>query len=167
MSNYKNPCFDDCEFEPSYCEYEPKCHKGEPKSPRITLLEAVSLINQTVAAGLAVPFDTNLVLLGHGIIHTPGGTDFNLIVPGIYKVTFTGTVTPATTTTASVALAINGFKIPGTAVSQTVVAGTHAALATQAIVQVSQFISTVLTVVNPTTDTETFTNPNIIIQRIG
>jgi hypothetical protein len=170
MSNYNNLFFDD--FEDECCEFEPKCHEREPKCPRkcprITLLEAVSLINQTVLAGLAVPFDTNLVLLGNGIIHTPGGTDFNLLAPGIYRVTFTGTVTPTTITTASAGLALNGSIIPGTTISASVPAiGQHAALATQAIVQVSQFISTVLTVVNPTANTEIFTNPNIIIEKIG
>ena len=170
MSNYKNSCFDECDFENECCEFEPKCHEFEPKCPRkchrITLLEAISLVPQTVLAGLAVPFDTNLVNLGNGIIHTPGGTDFNLIQPGVYRVTFTGSVTPVGTT-AGVALALNGSIIPGTTVTETVVAATIAALATQAIVQVSPFISTVLTVVNPTAGIETFTNPNIIIEKIG
>ena len=170
MSNCKNPCFDDNDFENECCEFEPKCCEFEPKCPRkcprITLLQAISLVPQVVLAGLAVPFDTNLVNQGNGIIHTPGGTDFNLIQPGIYRVTFTGSVTPVGTI-AGVALALNGSIIPGTTVTETVVAATTAALATQAIVQVSPFISTVLTVVNPTAGTETFTNPNIIIEKIG
>ncbi|MDF2865968.1 MAG: BclA C-terminal domain [Clostridia bacterium] len=166
MSNFKNPCFDECEFEPDCCEIKPKCHDFEPRCPRITVLQAVSLVPQTVAAGLAVPFDTNLVAIGNGIIHTPGGTDFNLIKPGIYRVTFTGSVTPVGTT-AGVALAVNGAIVPGTTVTETVIAATPAALATQAIIQVSPFISTVLTVVNPTAGTETFTNPNVIIEKIG
>lgn len=174
MSYCKNPCFDDfddCEFETECCEFKPKCHECEPKCPKkcpiINLLQAVSLVPQVVGAGLAVPFDTNLVSLGFGIIHTPGATDFNIIKPGVYRVTFTGSVTPAATTTAGVALAVNASIIPGTTVTETVVAATPAALATQAIIQVSPFISTVLTVVNPTADTETFTNPNIIIEKIG
>ncbi len=177
MSYFKNPCvddYDDCEFEPECrenepkcCEIKPKCCPIRPRCPRVTLLQAVSLTQQTVAAGMAVPFDTNLVTLGHGIIHTPGGTDFNLLAPGVYRVTFTGSVDPATLNVAGVALAINGAIIPGTTVTETVVAGSTAALATQAIIQVSPFISTVLTVVNPTAGTEVFTNPNIIIEKIG
>ncbi|MDD2377067.1 MAG: hypothetical protein PHD15_06375 [Clostridia bacterium] len=170
MSNYKKPCFDDCEFEDECCEFEPKCHEFEPKChrkcPRITVLEAVSLVPQVVAAGLAVPFDTNLVNLGNGIIHVAGGTDFNLVAPGVYRVTFTGSVTPVGTI-AGVAIAVSGSIIPGTTVTETVIAATTAALATQAIVQVSPFISTVVTIVNPTAGTETFTNPNIIVEKIG
>jgi len=170
MSNYKNPCFDDRDFEDECCEYEPKCHECEPKCPRkcprITLLQAIALVPQTVAAGFAVPFDTNLINQGNVIIHAAGGTDFNLIIPGIYRVTFTGSVTPVGTS-AGVALALNSSIIPGTTVTETVIAGTNASLATQAIVQVSPFISTVLTVVNPTAGVEAFTNPNVIIEKIG
>jgi hypothetical protein len=168
MSNFKNRCnddWDDCEFEEECDEKEPRCHR---KCPKITVLEAVSLTNQTVAAGAAVPFDTNLVSLGNGIIHTPGGTGFNLVAPGVYRITFTGTITPTTTTTASVALAVNNSIIPGTTISASVPAvGSHAALTTQAIVQVSPFMGVVITVVNPTSGVEIFTNPNIIIERIG
>lgn len=160
MPRYEDSCFDECDFEP-------KCH--EDKSPRrINVLEAVSLINQTVATSAAVPFTTNLVTNGFGIIHTPGGTDFNLIRPGIYRVTFTGTVTPTTATTAGVAIALNGSIIPGTTISASVPApGQHAALTTQALVQVTPFMGVTLTIVNPTTNTEIFTNPNVIIERIG
>ena len=163
MSNCKNPCFDDLDSESHCNECEPLC---PIRVPKITLLEAISLLPQTVLAGLAVPFDTNLISLGYGIIHTPGGTDFNLIAPGIYRVTFTGSVTPVGTT-AGVAIAVNGSIISGTTVTETVVAGTVAALSTQAIVQVSPYISTIVRVVNPTAGTEVFTNPNIIIEKIG
>lgn len=168
MSNCKNTNYnddnDDCE---SKCQETKPCHEVVSKCNRKSALEAVSVGNKTVAAGLAVQFDTNLVTEGNAIIHAPSGTDFNLIAPGIYRVTFTGTVTPTTTGTASVALAINGSVVQATTVSQTVAPGTHAALATQLLVQVSPFLSTVVTVVNPTTDTEIFTNPNIIIEKIG
>jgi len=165
MSDFRNPCFDDCEFEPECCDFEPIC---PVRHSRVTVLESISLVPQVVTTLLAVPFDTNLVNLGNGILHNIGGTDFNLLAPGIYRVTFTGSVTPAGegTTTAGVALAINGLIIPGTTVTETVVAGDIATLATQAIIQVLPFITTVLRVVNPTIVTETFTNPNIIIEKI-
>jgi|GEM_PF-1760233 len=184
MSNYKNPYFDDCEFEPECCnlkskchdnepksyDYEPKCHNYEPICPiipsRVTVLQAISLVPQTVATLLAVPFDTNLVNLGTGIVHIPSGTDFNLLASGVYRVTFTGSVTPVGTD-AGVAIASSGTIIPGTTVNETVVAGTIAALSTQAIIQVLPCTSAVVTIVNPTAGTETFTNPNIIIEKIG
>jgi len=164
MSYFNNSNFDDCEYKPNYCEVKSKCQN---KCPRVDLIQAVSIVQQTVGAGLAVPFDTNLVTLGCGILHAPGGTDFNLISPGIYRVTFTGSVDPATLDAAGVAIAVNGTIIPGTTVTETVVAGSTAALATQAIVQVPQCVATVVTIVNPTADTEIFTNPNIIIEKIG
>ena len=153
MSNFKNSCFDEC----------------EPKCPRLIVLEAVSLTPQNVAPLLAVPFDTNLVNLGNGILHTPGETNFSLVAKGVYRITFTGSVTSngEGVTIVGVALAINGLIISGTTVTETVIAGTTAALATQTIVQVAPCFSTVVTVVNPTTSTETFTNPNIIIEKIG
>jgi len=156
MSNCENSCSD---------EFEPKCIR---RCPSITLLEAVAIIPQIVAAGLAVPFDANLASFGNGIVHIPGTTDFNLVQPGIYKVTFTGSVTAAALiTNAAVAIAINGAIIPGTTVSETVVAAATAGLTTQLVVQVSPCINTILTIVNPTANTEIFTNPNVIIQRIG
>jgi hypothetical protein len=165
MSYCENPCFDEFEFDKN-CDFEPECH--DKKFPeREIAIEAISVIPQTVAAGVAVPFTTNLVTSGNCIIHTPGSTDFNLVQPGLYRATFTGTVATDETTTAGVALAVNGSILPGTTVTETVIAGDAAALATQALIQVSPFMSTLLTVVNPTTGTETFTNPNIIIERIG
>lgn len=163
MPYYEDSCFD--EFE---CDKEPSCHEDKCSRRRPTVLQSVSLTNQTVAAAAAVPFTTNLVSSGFGIIHTPGGTDFTLVKPGIYRVTFTGTVTPTTATTAGVAIALNGAIIPGTTVNASVPAiGDHAALATQALVQVTPFMGVVVTIVNPTTGAEIFTNPNIIIERIG
>jgi hypothetical protein len=166
MAYCRDHFFDDfdCEGEK---DLEFKCHKKKCPKNGIVALQAVSLVPQTVTAGAAVPFDTNLVSSGFGIIHLPGGTDFNIVKPGIYRVTFTGSVAPAATTTAGVAIAVNGSIVPGTTVTETVTAGTPAALATQALIQVTPFMNTIITIVNPTTDTEVFTNPNIIIERLG
>lgn len=165
MSKCKNP-YDECENEEECCWEEKKCCDIDKCHKRINVLQAISLVPQTVATTAAVPFDTNLVTEGFGIIHTAGSTAFTLAIPGIYKVTFTGTVTPVGTT-AGVALALSNTIIPGTTVTETVTAGTAASLAAQALIEVVPFITSTITVVNPTAGTETFTNPNIIIERIG
>lgn len=164
MSYYEDPCFDDFEKK---CDCEHEYHKKRFPKNKVTALESVSLVAPTVTTGAAVPFDTNRVYRGFGIFHIPGGTDFNIVKPGIYRVTFTGSVTPATLTSAGVAIAINGTIIPGTTVTETVVAGSIAALSTQTLVQVTPFMNTIVTIVNPTAGTEGFTNPNIIIERLG
>jgi len=167
MSYYKDPCFDEFEMEDGLdCECS-SCHEKKFPRSRAIALQAVSLVQQTVAAGAAIPFDTNLVSSGFGIIHVPGGTDFNIVKPGIYRVTFTGSADPSVITAAGVAIAVNGSIIPGTTVTETVAVGSTAALATQALIQVTPFMNTVVTIVNPTTGAEVFTNPNIIIERIG
>jgi len=153
-----NPCEKECKKRP-----EPKC----PNKRIIpTLLESVSTAPQTVLSGLAVPFTTNLVSSGRGIFHLPGSTEFIITKPGLYKVTFTGTVSTVDATSAGVALAINGIILPGTTVTETPDATGEVALATQTLLTVLPGFNTILTVVNPTTNTQTFINPNIIIERV-
>lgn len=167
MSYYKDPYFDEFETEDGLdCECSSSHEKKFPRN-RAIALQAVSIVQQTVAAGAAIPFDTNLVSSGFGIIHVPGGTDFNIVKPGIYRVTFTGSVDPSVITAAGVAIAVNGSIIPGTTVTETQVVGSTAALATQALVQVTPFFNTIVTIVNPTAGAAVYTNPNVIIERIG
>lgn len=170
----------------SQCEpvcYEEKCSKCEDNScekeckkrpenkcpdKRIipTILESVSTTPQTVLSGLAVLFTTNLVCSGKGIFHLPGTTEFIITNPGLYRVTFTGTVSTVEATSAGVALALNGLIIPGTTVTETPEPSGEVALATQTLLTIMPCFNYNLTVVNPTTNTQTFINPNIIIERV-
>lgn len=179
--SYKEKRYDSCDcnfkcynFEPDSrckCEAKPepecKCELEHKCLP--TILEAISTSPQSVEPNLAVPFITNFLNVGKGIIHIPGSTEFILTCPGIYRVNFTGSITAITgDPVVGVALAANGIILPGTTVTETIaVCGDQAALATQALIQVSAFQAVLLTVVNPTDLLEIFTNPNIIIERIG
>lgn len=75
---------------------------------------------QTVEVGSAYVFDTNRVVTGCTVGHTPGSTTFNLTKPGYYYVTFNTTFTTAAAGDAVVELRNNGTAVPGATGSETV-----------------------------------------------
>ena len=75
---------------------------------------------QTVEVGSAYVFDTNRVVTGCTVGHTPGSTTFNLTKPGYYYVTFNTTFTTAAAGDAVVELRNNGVAVPGATGSETV-----------------------------------------------
>lgn len=142
----------------------------KPFQSNVSALQAISLKQQTVLPNLAIPFDTNQVLSGNDILHTVDSTEFYLKAPGVYKVTFTASVDRLILDldlSLGIALALNGYIIPGSTVTQTAVTGIVSNLYTQAIVQTLTFVNNILTVVNTSNNSEIFTNPNIIIQKIS
>lgn len=155
---------------PSECKCskkkEKKCHKIDNK-PKLSVLEAVSTGVQTVLSGLSVIFTSNLVSVGSSIFHIPGSPEFRLLNSGVYRVTFTGTVSPEPEiTTTGVAFSLNGMIIQGTTITERTDVSGNVSLTTQALIRVFPSFNSVLTVVNPTAIAQTFTNPNVIIERI-
>lgn len=163
----ESKCKEKCNLEKKYkSEYKDNKISCKPKLSGIVALEAVATTPQTVLSGLAVPFNANLVAEGYGILHSPGSSEFIIIKPELYKVTFTSSVNTFDSPIAGVALAINGIIIPGTTVTVTSINNGVVNLTTEAIIRVIPPVNTILTVVNITTGTEIFTNPNIIIERV-
>jgi hypothetical protein len=133
------------------------------------LLQSISILSPTIAQGAAITFDTNKVLLGDAITHTLGSTEFNLLVPGYYSVIFTvfaGNID--VTNNASIALMVDNSIVPGTTIHSSI-PGINAVvgLTTQNVVEVLPNTTSILKVINTTTNSATFTNPNIVIQKIG
>lgn len=151
-----------CNIIEKICENESNCPQ---------MIFSVTPTTQTVVGEEPVIFVNNSLLLGNSIIHTVGSPEFNIICPGKYLVTFTGSVGSPFIDTGldvSVAIALNGTIVPGTTVSEyvTLVTNNAASLSTQAIIEISPFLNNIITIVNPREITQTFTNANIIIQRI-
>ena len=92
---------------------------------------------QTVAVDGAFVFDTNRIVTGCTVGHTPGTTTFTLNKPGYYYVTFNTTFTTTTTGEATVELQNGGIAVPGANGSETITtAGDVKSIAFSTIVKV-------------------------------
>ena len=76
---------------------------------------------QTVDTGEAFVFDTNRIVTGCTVGHTPGTSTFTLTKPGFYYVSFNTTFTTADTGDTTVELHSNGFVVPGTTSTETII----------------------------------------------
>lgn len=101
------------------------------------MISAFNAATQTVANGSAYVFDTNRVVTGCTVGHTPGSTAFTLNRPGYYYITFNTTFTTEETGVATVELLNNGVLVPGATGSETVTtAGDTKSIAFATIVRV-------------------------------
>ena len=92
---------------------------------------------QTVAVDGAFVFDTNRIVTGCTVGHTPGTTTFTLNKPGYYYVTFNTTFTTDATGEATVELQNGGTAVPGANGSETITtAGATKSIAFSTIVKV-------------------------------
>ena len=92
---------------------------------------------QTVAVDGAFVFDTNRIVTGCTVGHTPGTTTFTLNKPGYYYVTFNTTFTTDATGEATVQLQNGGTAIPGADGSETITtAGNTKSIAFSTIIKV-------------------------------
>lgn len=101
------------------------------------MISSYNSTTQTVEVGSAYVFDTNRVVTGCTVGHTPGSSTFTLNKPGYYYVTFNTTFTTEATGEATVELRNNGVAIPGADGSETVTtAGDVKSIAFTTIVRV-------------------------------
>ena len=101
------------------------------------MIGAYNAATQTVAVGGAYVFDTNRVVTGCTVGHTPGTTTFTLTKPGYYYVTFNTVFTTAETGTATVELQNGGVTVPGAIGSEAIAtAGTTTSISFSTIVKV-------------------------------
>lgn len=84
------------------------------------MISAYNAATQTVEVDSAYVFDTNRIVTGCTVGHTPGTTTFTLTKPGYYYITFNTTFTTTTTGEATVELQNGGTAVPGANGSETV-----------------------------------------------
>ena len=84
------------------------------------MIGAYNSTTQTVDVGGAYVFDTNRIVTGCTVGHTPGTTTFTLTKPGYYYVTFNTVFTTTDTGTATVELQNGGVAVPGAIGTETV-----------------------------------------------
>lgn len=85
------------------------------------MINAYNSTTQTVDTGAAYVFDTNRIVTGCTVGHTPGTSTFTLTKPGFYYVSFNTTFTTADTGDTTVELHSNGFVVPGATSTETIV----------------------------------------------
>jgi hypothetical protein len=84
------------------------------------MISTYNSTTQTVEVDGAYVFDTNRVVTGCTVGHTPGTSTFTLNKPGYYYVTFNTTFTTATTGVATVELRNGGTAVSGAIGAETV-----------------------------------------------
>lgn len=77
------------------------------------MIDSVNVATQSVAVNAPVLFGSTRIKTGCTVRHEPGSGRFVLTKPGIYKVTFNGTISAAVATTAILNIMQDGEAIPG------------------------------------------------------
>ena len=101
------------------------------------MISSYNSTTQTVELGSAYVFDTNRIVTGCTVGHTPGTTTFTLTKPGYYYVTFNTTFTTEATGTVTVELRSGGVLVPGATGAETIATvGDTASISFSTIVKV-------------------------------
>lgn len=137
------------------------------EAPPVSALYATNVPVQTpVSAGTALVFNTNQLEKGSSIVHTPGSGVFSIVQPGIYLLSYSIVGTnPSEGSTIRVELQVNGATVPGSRTSETIAIATGtASLSSSVLINVPASSSLSLVTLE---DGSTFTNANLVIQRLG
>lgn len=137
------------------------------EAPPVSALYATNVPVQTpVSAGTALVFNTNQLEKGSSIVHTPGSGVFSIVQPGIYLLSYSIVGTnPSEGSTIRVELQVNGATVPGSRTSETIAVATGtASLSSSVLINVPTSSSLSLVTLE---DGSTFTNANLVIQRLG
>lgn len=129
------------------------------------MIDSVNVATQSVAVNAPILFGSTRIKTGCTVRHEPGSGRFVLTKPGIYKVTFSGTISAAAATTAILSIMQDGEAIPGA----TIQVGTGAAPDIESgsvttLIRVYGCDSTI-SVTNLGTDSLNISNANIVITR--
>jgi hypothetical protein len=84
------------------------------------MISSYNATTQNVAVGAPYVFNTNRIVTGCTVGHTPGTSTFTLTKPGYYYVTFNTTFTTATAGDVVIELQNNGIAVPGANGAETV-----------------------------------------------
>ena len=137
------------------------------EAPPVSALYATNVPVQTpVSAGTALVFNTNQLEKGSSIVHAPDSGVFSIVQPGIYLLSYSIVGTnPSEGSTIRVELQVNGATVPGSRTSETIAIATGtASLSSSVLINVPASSSLSLVTLE---DGSTFTNANLVIQRLG
>lgn len=84
------------------------------------MISSYNSTSQTIGVNEAYKFDTNRILTGCTVLHTPGTAVFTLTKPGYYYVTFNTTFTTTTTGDVIISLQNNGVTVPGATATESI-----------------------------------------------
>lgn len=84
------------------------------------MIDSVNVATQSVAVNAPILFGSTRIKTGCTVRHEPGSGRFVLTKPGIYKVTFSGTISAAEATTAILNIMQDGEAIAGAQIQTSV-----------------------------------------------
>lgn len=137
------------------------------EAPPVSALYATNVpVQNPVSAGTALVFNTNQLEKGSSIVHAPDSGVFSIVQPGIYLLSYSIVGTnPSEGSTIRVELQVNGATVPGSRTSETIAVATGtASLSSSVLINVPASSSLSLVTLE---DGSTFTNANLVIQRLG
>lgn len=137
------------------------------EAPPVSALYATNVpVQNPVSAGTALVFNTNQLEKGSSIVHTPDSGVFSIVQPGIYLLSYSIVGTnPSGGSTIRVELQVNGATVPGSRTSETIAVATGTvSLSSSVLINVPASSSLSLVTLE---DGSTFTNANLVIQRLG
>lgn len=137
------------------------------EAPPVSALYATNVpVQNPVSAGTALVFNTNQLEKGSSIVHAPDSGVFSIVQPGIYLISYSIVGTnPSEGSTIRVELQVNGATVPGSRTSETIAVATGtASLSSSVLINVPASSSLSLVTLE---DGSTFTNANLVIQRLG
>ena len=109
-------CCNCCGFPQIPPQHYPPSPPNPPISSQISALTTVNTATQTPSAATPLVFTENPTLLGNAISHTPGSSTITINSPGLYAISFNGTVSPSAAATppltAQLQLFQNGVAVP-------------------------------------------------------
>lgn len=129
------------------------------------MVSAVNVPSQTVAVNQPVLFASNRFVTGCSARHEPGSGRVTLTKPGIYLVTFTGTVSTTAAGVAILGVNADGEIIPSSLTNITTAAGSLYEVTIVVPVVVPSCGSVPVTITNASTVPVTVQNANIFVER--
>lgn len=130
------------------------------------MINAVNVPAQVVNVSNPILFGSTRIKTGCTVRHEPGSGRFVLLKPGVYKVTFNGTISADAATTAILSITQDGEALAGAQIATAVDAAPAVVSGAVTTLVRVYCCDSAVSVVNLGTTPLTITNSNLIIDRL-
>lgn len=130
------------------------------------MINAVNVPAQVVNVNNPILFSSTRIKTGCTVRHEPGSGRFILLKPGVYKVTFNGTISADAATTAILSITQDGEALAGAQIATAVDASPAVVSGAVTTLVRVYCCDSAVSVVNLGTTPLTITNANLIIDRL-
>lgn len=129
------------------------------------MISAVNVPSQSIDVNAPIPFSSNRFVTGCSARHEQGSAIFTLTKPGIYLVTFTGTVSTTEAGTVVLNVNANGENVPSGQINVPTAAGSLYSVSITVPIVVYPCGSVPVSIVNASTVAVNVQDANIFVER--